>query len=57
MPNRDPQDGNFCPYLTAMKDTYSIVLSCLAYVINSFYLDANELLIPTFDVILEVGYD
>ena len=23
MPNSDPQDGNFCPYLTAMKDTYT----------------------------------
>ena len=22
MPNRDPQDGNSCLYLTAMKDTY-----------------------------------
>ena len=22
MPNRDPRDGNFCLYLTAMKDTY-----------------------------------
>ena len=24
MPNRGPRDGNFCPYLTPMKDTYSL---------------------------------
>ena len=24
MPNRDPRDGNFCLYLTAMKDTYNL---------------------------------
>ena len=23
MPNRDHRDGNFCLYLTAMKDTYN----------------------------------
>ena len=27
MPNRDPRDGNFCPYLTAMKNTYTPTLS------------------------------
>ena len=24
MPNRDPRDGNFRPYLTPMKDTYRL---------------------------------
>ena len=27
MPNCDPRDGNFRPYLTPMKDTYSLYLS------------------------------
>ena len=26
MPNHDPRDGNFCPTITAMKDTYSLFL-------------------------------
>ena len=27
MPNRDPRDGNFRPYLTPMKDTYNEIQS------------------------------
>ena len=27
MPNRDPRDENFRPYLTPMKDTYSLYSS------------------------------
>ena len=35
MPNHDPLDGNFCQYLTAMKDTYSPVWLICNYESNN----------------------
>ena len=40
MPTRDPRDGNFCLYLTAMKDTYNPCPS-LDYISITGFLFAN----------------
>ena len=45
MPNGDPRDGNFCLYLTAMNDTYSLKLGVLfSKLTMSMYAEPSEIL-------------